>query len=157
MSQSAAGLAALTDGLYAVPIILGSCISMLACAFVLYTYVRFEELRRHPNSIVVTRTLCDAALAFVLIVEQSIRASGQGAELADCRGFSFFFEFLLIASELCVLVMSYDLYIALHNPFIDYKANLRKYWLAVFSVAIIMGSILVGSGPQGASQQHAVD
>lgn len=146
MAETAAGEAALLSGLYAVPLILGSCVTLFAAAFVLYTYFRYDELRRHPNSIVTLRTILDAALAIVIIIEQSLRVDGK---TFSCAGFSFFFELLLIGSELCFLALSYDLYTAIHNPFIDYKANFRKYLLAIFAVAIIMAGALVGSGPQG--------
>jgi len=114
------------------------------------SYYSYEELRRHPNGIVATKTFIDTACAGLLIVEQSFRASGRGGALANCRGFSFFFELFIIGSELCFVALSYDLYVALHNPFVDYKANLRKYVTLTAAVAIIMASVLVGSGDQGA-------
>jgi hypothetical protein len=146
MAETPQGLAALQGGLYAVPLILGSCVTLLACTFVLFTYFRYNELRRHPNSLVATRTILDAALAFIIILEQSMRVDGQRF---SCEGFSFFFELLLIGSELCFLVMCYDLYTAIHNPFVDYKSNFRKYLIAISAVAIIMAGALIGSGPQG--------
>jgi hypothetical protein len=137
-------------GLYAVPLILGSLFTLVACAVVLTTYFRFQELRRHPNSIVVTRSIFDAALAILIIIEQSLRVDGRGG-VVDCRGFSFFFELLLIASELCFLALSYDLYTALHNPFVDYKSSFRKYLYYIGGVSVVMAAILVGSGSGGAS------
>jgi hypothetical protein len=112
------------------------------------TYYKYEELRRHPNGIVATRTFFDASFAITLIVEQASRLSGQRSAV-DCRAYSFFFELTLIGSELCFFLLSYDLYVALRNPFVNYKSNLKKYIVFVFLMSVIMASILVGTGPDG--------
>jgi len=116
------------------------------------TYHSYEELRRHPNSIVIFKTYLDLLFAVLLIIEQAVRAGGGGSAIRDyCGGFSFFFELLLIGSELCFLLLSYDLYAALHNPFVDYKSSFRRYLVVVGVVAIIMAASLVGSNRHGAS------
>ena len=141
---------ALSDGLYAVPIILGSCVTLAACVLVLASYQRLEELRRHPASLVALRMLLDAALARLLIVEQSSRIAGAStapggpANNASCSAYSFFFQTLLVASELSFLALSHDLYVALRDPFVDYKANKRRYIAGIVVVSLTMAAVLVG-------------
>ena len=113
------------------------------------TYYSLEELRRHPNSIVILKTYWDILFAILLIAESSIQLNGHGSSIIDCQGFSFFFELLLIGSELCSLILVVDLYQALQNPFIDYKSRFRQYIAAVIVLAIIAASILVGTDAKG--------
>lgn len=102
MALSPEATTALLGGLYSVPIIVGSCISLLTSATVLLLYRRYEELRRHPASLVLIRVFLDVALALLLISEQitrlSLGATGSAAaaynSAAGCQTYAFFFQFV---------------------------------------------------------------
>ena len=94
-----ADVLSLSSGLYAVPIIIGSGLTLLACGVVLALYRRYEELRRHPASLVVVRVAFDFALALLLICEQvtrlSLASGGAGGgydTTASCRTYAFWFQ-----------------------------------------------------------------
>ena len=99
--MASADVLSLSSGLYAVPILIGSGLTLLACGVVLALYRRYEELRRHPASLVVVRVAFDFALALLLISEQVTRlslASGSGGAgggydtTASCRTYAFWFQ-----------------------------------------------------------------
>ena len=99
MSLTAEQNDALSNGEYAVPIIIGSGVSIAASAAVLLLYQRYEELRRHPAGLVLVRVFCDIALAALLICEQATRlslarvAAVAGYDsAASCVTYAFFFQ-----------------------------------------------------------------
>jgi hypothetical protein len=120
----------------------------VAICTVVGTYRQFEELRRHPNGLVLWKCILDALFAVTTFVEGSMRLAGRG-DAVDCRAVSFFIEFSLIGSELCFFMLSFDLFTALRNPFVDYKGNLRLYRIAIIVVSILLSALLVGVGPYG--------
>lgn len=44
-------------------------------------------------------------------------------------------------------MLSFDLFTALRNPFVDYKANLKLYRITIFLVSCLFAALLVGIGP----------
>ena len=46
-------------------------------------------------------------------------------------------------------MLSFDLFTALRNPFVDYKGNLRLYRIAIIVVSSLLSALLVGVGPYG--------
>lgn len=113
------------------------------------TYARYDELRRHPNGIVLLRCIFDVVFAVSVIIETSMRVTGHAADWADCSGFSFVTQFSVLGSELTFASLSYDLFTALRNPFVNYKLNLRKYRVGVVAVAAATAGALIGSGSHG--------
>lgn len=107
------------------------------------TYRQFEELRRHPNGLVLWKCILDVIFALTTVIEGSLRLSGRGAGV-DCATVSFFIEFSLIGSELCFFLLSFDLFTALRNPFVDYKSAIRQYRAAVFVISSVLAAALVG-------------
>ena len=92
------------------------------------------------------KCLLDVVFAMTTIVEGILRLSGHGASI-DCRAVAFVIEFALIGSELCFFMLSVDLFTALRNPFVDYKANLRLFRIAIFCVSSLLAAVLVGVDP----------
>ena len=130
-------------GLYSAPILIGSFLSLVAAGVVIGTYRQFEELRRHPNGLVLWKCILDVIFALTTVIEGSLRLSGRGAAV-DCAAVSFFIEFSLIGSELCFFLLSFDLFTALRNPFVDYKSAIRQYRVAVFVISSVLAAALIG-------------
>ena len=125
---SAAAQDALERGLYAPFIFAGCGVTLLSCAVVVASYARLEELRRHPSALVLLRCAFDAVLAVGLSVEAGMRVAGLdvGGGSARCRSFAFFAQFAALGSELCFCFLATDLYSALRNPCMDYKASMQR-------------------------------
>jgi hypothetical protein len=165
----------LIDGLYSYPIIIGSSLTLLSAAVVIGefffrfrlisgwrqsfsrdvpapsnagTYRHYEELRRHPNGLVYWKSVLDTMFASTMIIEAGMRLGGIGSSV-HCQIVAFFIEFSLIGSELCFLMLSVDLFTALRDPFVDYKANMRKYFAATFIAAGSLSGALVGPNFNG--------
>ena len=110
------------------------------------SFARYEELRRHPTALILLRCLFDAGFAVSVLAETGLRLGGQVAS-ADCRGFSFVFQATVLGSELSLACVSYDLFSALRNPFVDYKRGVAFYRAATALVAAASAGALVGAGP----------
>ena len=130
---------AVTDGL-----IVSTALSIVGCILVIFTYVRWRRLRRHPASLVVIRSCLDLGFCAEMLANHLYHRTGNipSNDISDCKGFSFVSQFLTMAAELFGLMLSIDLYICISNPFSNYRSNLRTYhaiaWLTAIGLATLV-------------------
>lgn len=131
---------AVTDGL-----IVSTALSIVGCALVIFTYVRWRRLRRHPASLVVIRSCLDLAFCAEMLANHLYHRNGNipSTDISDCKGFSFVSQFLTMAAELFGLMLSIDLYICISNPFSNYRSNLRTYHAVAWLTAIALAALVL--------------
>lgn len=118
----------------------GAIFSLLASLFVIISYLKFKELRKHPSSVIYWRSMFDVAFSLQFIV-----IFGYSDAKYHCDAFSFIFQFAILGSQSWYFMIAMDLFIALRNPFTDSKSNMKMYHLIVWSTSLLSGIILVGS------------
>ena len=125
-------------------LVVSTTLSVAGCALVIFTYVRWRRLRRHPASLVVMRSLLDLLLCVEMLANRLYhRSESEGAEVDDCMAFSVLSQFLAVAAELFSLMLSFDLYRSISNPFTNYKSNMRLYHVLTWTVSAVTASMLL--------------
>ena len=121
-------------------ILWGSGLSLVSCGVVVWSFVVEVASRRHPSPIVFYRTLTNLVSAVCMIYSNS-RVLWEGEQIVCGEGLgrimSSIFEFTAITSEGWFVVLIIDLLSSLTNPFADYRANMRRYHTAVWSLGIL--------------------
>lgn len=122
-------------------------LSLLACCFLIFTFVRWKHLRRHPSSIMLYRSVADALACAIMLCSHLYYLLSDGSDssapLVDCRGFSFAAQLAFSAAELYFACLSIDLVVSLRNPFTDYRWNMFFYHVGVGVVSITAATLLV--------------
>eukprot|EP00301_Raphidiophrys_heterophryoidea_P001704 c10812_g1_i2.p1 GENE.c10812_g1_i2~~c10812_g1_i2.p1 ORF type:complete len:739 (-),score=142.86 c10812_g1_i2:86-2302(-) len=125
----------------------GSVIGFLSCFAVATAYLFLgKKYRRHPNSMLFWRVVCDMFVAVRFFVDPVLHTF-----LTDesCRLSSMVLEFFELASEgwfLCVMV---DLVLTLRNPFANYRRNLRIYHVVAWGMGVVSAVELVNARQYG--------
>lgn len=132
-----------------------ACGLSFVCFFIVAaSYARGGRFRRHPNSLLVYKTACDAGLCFVVagvffylevfrcsgghcLWHGYVRVCDEHAILPFCT------QLFAASSELWFLALVVDLRTAVRNPFYSFDASRRLYALGVWAVAVITATVLV--------------
>ena len=114
----------------------GCVLSICASLLIIVTYHTVKGLKRQPNSLIHSRSICDLALCLTWMghfarsdcecFDNSTRSSLQG----------FFGTFFLIASELLYACLGIDLYLNIDNPFANFKTHNKIYRWGVFFISL---------------------
>ena len=106
----------------------GSYLSLTAEFFVVLSYIRLKNWRRHPSQMLFYRTLANVGLSIVTIANatRALNATSDSDKI-DCRTISFFTQLSFFAGECWLFMISTDLIISLTNPFTSIKKNVQKY------------------------------
>lgn len=125
--------------------IISTSFSILGCALVIGTYIRWRRLRRHPASLIVVRSALDLLLCVELLVNRLYHwtSASDAGNATDCFIFSGISEFLAIAAELFSLMLAMDLYFSITNPFTNYKSNLVRYHIFTWSISALFGVLVL--------------
>ncbi|KAH9258998.1 hypothetical protein BASA81_002618 [Batrachochytrium salamandrivorans] len=105
---------------------LGCAVSVVSSLGVIGTFAWSKQRRRHPAALIASRSICDLCLAVSWLYQQQSGAldcstgTGQAAALST--------EFFVLASELLLACLAYDVLVHADDPFVDYKGNLVKYF-----------------------------
>jgi hypothetical protein len=126
-------------------LIVSTALSIVGCLLVIFTYVRWRRLRRHPASLVVVRSLLDLLFCAEMLGNHLYHRAGnvQSDDISDCKEFSFISQFLTMAAELFGLMLSLDLYFSVSNPFANYRANLKMYHAFAWTVSIVLATLVL--------------
>eukprot|EP00753_Platysulcus_tardus_P018111 PLAT6720.1.p1 GENE.PLAT6720.1~~PLAT6720.1.p1 ORF type:complete len:725 (+),score=331.91 PLAT6720.1:15-2189(+) len=126
----------------------GASLSIASCLVVIYTYIKYKSLRRHPSSLLFYRAIFDLifAVAFIEVLLPSIDCSSTLGVIV-----TFLTQMTGLGSEIWYLLMSVDLLLSITNPFTNYKSNRRLYTASAFLISALSGFILVTS-PNGAGR-----
>ena len=109
-----------------------------------------RELRRHPNSFLLFRSVFDAVFAVLVLVQVGAQIRAQAGDrnafgCHDCLPLSLITQFVLLGSELVLLMLSIDLLTSLTNPFTNYRANQRT----LTGVTLVRTGLIVPGGGGG--------
>ena len=119
----------------------GCILSICFSSFVIITYLARRERRRHPATLIASRSVCDLCLGAIWL------ASSLKTELdcssAEGRANAFFIEFFVIASESLFACVCLDVLIHAGDPFTDYRSNLSLYFTSVIVVSLLFSIGLV--------------
>jgi len=126
-------------------LIISTGFSILGCALVIGTYVRWRRLRRHPASLIVVRSALDLLLCVEILVNRLYHwtSASDAGNAADCFIFSGISESLFIAAELFSLMLAMDLYFSITNPFTNYKSNLVRYHFFTWTISALFGILVL--------------
>jgi hypothetical protein len=135
-------------------ITIGSFISFVSCLYVITSYIRKVSRRRHPSPVIFFRTLVNFIYATTMICSNVGALFNENTPTLDCSSslgkfVSTLVEFSIITSEGWFVVLILDLLTTLTNPFADYRVNMLRYHLAVWSLGV---ASFIGQAP-GSSLQ----
>lgn len=141
-------MAALADRQSQHLLILGSVLSVCSCSVVIYSYITYPKLQRHPSPLIFYRSIADALLGIRLVVgwtymHQYNMDDEEG--LSICQFTAGLTQFLMLSSESWFAIISLDLLHSFTNPFTSYRANLRLYHLFAWGSGLVTCLVLVCS------------
>lgn len=105
------------------------------------SYFRSAEIRRHPNELIFFRTMMDLVFALTVVVQyvyfETSHESWASFACSDmCRVLAFVTQFSVLGAEIWFFTVSLDLFLALRNPFTNYKRNQRFYTFAMLAACL---------------------
>jgi 1-phosphatidylinositol-4-phosphate 5-kinase len=142
------GIAPLADRQSQHLLVVGSVFSVLSCSAVIYSYVTYPNLQRHPSPLIFYRSIADMLLGIRLLVGWTyMRKYNFDDEegLSICQVTAGLTQFLMLSSESWFAIISLDLLHSLTNPFTSYRANLRRYHLFAWGSGLLTCLVLVFS------------
>ena len=117
-------------------ILCGCLLTLFSCVTVLITFLSIPTWRKHPNPILVYRSLCDICLAIILVTTELYECASPGCNrimsVPMCLTTAGVTQFFLWASESWFLVMAIDMVYSFESPFTDYRRNMRRYHVYVW-------------------------
>eukprot|EP01084_Bolivina_argentea_P262258 443439_1 len=134
------------------PYIIAGCITLPMTFFVIYTFIKYKQLRKHPAGLLLGRTFAD--LGFVLsVVVLSIITDWIENEIDDnyeeevnkltstCVKWGVITIFFLNTSQFYFIGMCYDLYVALRYPLRSQIYTAKQIHLYSWFVGLLMAII----------------
>jgi len=159
-------LAALVTTLYvtnqgkdvAVGLLSGGCVTIVSSTAIIFTYCKYPTWRKHPNSLIFYRSICDLGFVLVLIITELQKCSqndkcvlstylkdtsnSKGFGNTTCTVAAGFTQFFLFGSESWFFVMAIDMYKSMRSPFTDFKRNVRMYHFFVWGACKHLNSFV---------------
>eukprot|EP01083_Nonionella_stella_P145626 456665_1 len=115
----------------------------IVCSFwVIWSYYRFNAMRRHPAKLLLWRSIFDTAFGISFVI---LFCLPKGMVVSSCSWLGAIFHFTLMGSQTWYFLMSIDLFCALRNPFADLGAFVKWYHATVFVVSVVSVVVISAS------------
>jgi hypothetical protein len=130
----------------------GSSLSIVACAMVMNNYRTVVTTRRHPAPIILFRTCSNLVFGltiFITNLEGLMTGTHQNCDSGRGLLVAAVVELATATSEGWFLVLIVDLLTSLTNPFADFRRNMARYHLAVWSLGVVAFAAMLGCDCHG--------
>jgi len=147
---------------FAVGLLAGGSVTIVSSSAIIFTYCKYPTWRKHPNSLIFYRSICDLGFVLVLMCTELYKCvkseecinSFLLSETAvvdqigetRCTVAAAFTQFFLFGSESWFFVMSIDMLKSIRSPFTDFKRNVRLYHLFVWGACKILYDFILCFG-----------
>lgn len=141
-----------------------ACVSVVASLCVVGSYLALTELRQHPASLIVGRSLSDIVFMVQFVVSFGILDSksahsfkcAPGVSCPQCVPYAFLAESTLIISEIYPAVLALDLAKSSSNPFFDSNDFLKRYHAVSVGAGLTVGLALIYGFGEAVSNANVI-
>eukprot|EP00002_Diphylleia_rotans_P024923 TRINITY_DN4922_c1_g1_i1.p1 TRINITY_DN4922_c1_g1~~TRINITY_DN4922_c1_g1_i1.p1 ORF type:complete len:881 (-),score=161.69 TRINITY_DN4922_c1_g1_i1:442-3084(-) len=135
---------------------IGSLLTVISTSYILYTFIKLGPLNRHPASLHVWGSVCDLLFTIPLFAQALREATGitetpNQVENTFCEGMTFITQVTLMGSVTWFVMLSWDLFRTLRQPFVNQSKQLSSYHIFTWTVSFLSGILLVASEGSGVS------
>jgi hypothetical protein len=117
-------------------LLISSALSAIGAGLVVWSFLSYKRLRRHPSQIIVSRSIADLMFCILICVGHMLPVQTSSPESDPrCEVISLLSQYTGLAAELYIGALAADMVTSLTNPFTNSRFNLRLYHAVVLVLA----------------------
>ena len=118
-----------------------SSISLAACLFLVFTYIRYKPLQKFPSNIILWRTICDMGVSAATMI-----TNWPSSTVYVCNeSVAFLTQGALIGSTCWYACLGFSLYKSVSNPFVRTESYNTKFHAFTWLLVLITGSVVANN------------